>query len=515
MSERGPKTTPVLDWHGVWPGYASYDEEGNYFPQDMPRGIRLSVQEAVLTEPVFQLEQRWERSSVHYPAIIREPDRFRLWYLAYPDVDDPWVKAGNIPGKYPILWCYAESSDGYHWERPELGIYSFDGSTANNIMMACGKVGAMGYMHLMRNPKGPDEERYIAVGIEGEFKIDGRPATQKEYLDLTHKLQAAGDAGSIGERVDRQVVVKAGISPDGLHWTHLEEPILRTPYLLDTQNILAYDDSIGKYVIYLRSGRARRRAVARYEAESFRGPWANHLVVLTAEPDDPPDWSIYAPAYCRHPRGGHLMFFSPFRQAGDLLDVYLAVSHDGQLWARPERKPIIPLTDRYGGLYPTPELVELDRDTWGVMTMGCQHAHNYLAASAEDTLRLMKKHPSEFVWATWKRDRLVAIEADDYAEFTMSELECCGGQLQVNFKTHQPGAHIKVEIVDGGIPNRSSAENPPALAGFAFDNCDALSGDNLDGVVSWGGTSDLSALKGKNIHLRFRMARAKLFAVTL
>ena len=37
-----PRTTPVLDWHGVYPGYASYDKDGNYFPQDMPRGIQLS-----------------------------------------------------------------------------------------------------------------------------------------------------------------------------------------------------------------------------------------------------------------------------------------------------------------------------------------------------------------------------------------------------------------------------------------------------------------------------------------
>jgi hypothetical protein len=310
-------------------------------------------------------------------------------------------------------------------------------------------------------------------------------------------------------------VVKGGISADGLHWTHLEEPILRTPYLLDTQNILSYDESIGKYVIYLRSGRARRRSVARYEAEEFRGPWSNHQVVLTAEPDDPPDWSIYAPAYCRHPHGGHLMFFSPYRQASDLLDVYLAVSHDGQLWARPQRTPIIPVTERYGSLYPTPELVELDADTWAVMTMGCQHAHNSLAATPQDTLRRMMERPSEFVWATWKRDRLVAIEAEDYAEFTMTELACAGEQLKLNFKTHQPGAHIKVEIVDGGIPNRSSASLPPALAGFAFDDSDALAGDDLDGVVSWRGNSDLSDLRGKKIHLRLRMARARLFAVTL
>ena len=66
----------------------------------------------------------------------------------------------------------------------------------------------------------------------------------------------------------------------------------------------------------------------------------------------------------------HLMFFSPYRRASDLVDVYLATSYDGQLWYRPERKPIIPVSERYGSLYPTPELVELDQDHWGVLTSG-------------------------------------------------------------------------------------------------------------------------------------------------
>ena len=42
-----------------------------------------------------------------------------------------------------------------------------------------------------------------------------------------------------------------------------------------------------------------------------------------------------------------------------------------------------------------------------------------------------------------------------------------------------------------------------------------MAGDELAAVVSWRGKSDLSALKGQKIHLRFRMARAQLFAVTL
>ena len=506
MAESRTQTYPALDWHGIWPGYVNYDEDGHYLPQDLPSGLKLSVQPADQGEAVFSRQERWEKENVHYPTVIREEDRYRMWYVAFADPEDPWVKQANLPGKLTTLWCYAESEDGYNWERPNLGVFEFDGSTDNNIVFAAGESGGhYGYMNVMRDDHGDPQERYKAITIGGRFFVDGKPASEKEVIELRAARDAAGDAGEIGVNITSQMMILGGVSPDGIHWTHFEEPIMEPPWLLDTQNILQFDSAIGKYVIYLRSLHERRRAVSRYEADDFRGPWGNHHMVLTAEPDDPPDWDIYAPCYCPHPHGKHLMFFSPYRRASDLVDVYLATSHDGKLWFRPERTPIIPTSDRYGSLYPTPELVELSDDRWGLMTMGCPHPHNLFNHTLSH----------DFFWATWKRDRLVAWEADDYAEFALSEQECAGEQLRLNFATHQPGAFVKVEIVDGGLPSRATAAAPPPVPGFSFDDCDALSGDELDAVVSWKGKTDLSALAGKKVHLRFRMARTRLFAVDL
>ena len=518
MSELRPRTIPVLDWHGIFPGYVSYDVEGNYIPQDLPRGVVLSLQAAEPSQPVFRRERRWEAGNLLHPTVFREDGRMRMWYGALASVNDPWVKAGNIPGKYPGLWCYAESADGFHWERPNLGLYAYDGSTENNILLANGEISenGYGYMHMMRDPAGSADERYKGIGIRATFKIDGRSASKAQALELTARLQAAGDAGEIGERVSRQLDIVGGVSPDGLRWKHLDEPVMETPWLLDTQNILAYDDSIAKYVIYLRSGRARRRAVSRYEADDFRGPWSNHRMVLTAEPDDPVDWDIYAPCYCRHPSGGHLMFFSPFHRASDLLDVHLAVSHDSMLWARPERKPILRMAERYGGLWPAPEIVELDGDRWGLLTLASPAPHNvpYFYDSLRDT-GSFAEGDMVYLWAQWRRNRLVAWDAEDYAEFSLSEQLCAGEQLRLNYTTLQPGSFVRVEIVDGGMPNRLAAAAPPPAAGFSFADCDPLTGDDLEGLVSWQGNSDLSRFRGKEIHLRLRMARAKLFAYSM
>jgi hypothetical protein len=504
----GIKTVPILDWHGIWPGYVNYDTEGNYFPQDLPRGVRLSVQPAEISAPVLRGERKWEAGNIHYLSLALVDGRYRLWYMVYLRPDDPAVKAGRITGPYNAIWCYAESRDGFRWERPELGLYDYDGSRANNILMACGDPVPYVYFHVMVDPAGKPEERYKATSVAGEFYLDGKAVAPEEGRRLWKRRQAAGDAEDLGRRLTSKSVITAAVSADGIHWKHLAEPIARPPWLLDTQNILAYDPDIKKYLLYLRSHRARRRAVSRYEATDFRGPWENHVMVLTAEPDDPPDWDIYAPCYCRHPRGAHLMFFNPYQRASDLQEVHLAISHDGVTWVRPERRrPVIPRSERYGAFYPAPELVPLGEDRWGLLTLGVPYPHNKFAAEFAK--------PQEYFWATWKRDRLVALEADDYGEVALTEQPCAGEQLHLNLKTLQPGSFVKVEIVDGSLPDRARAALRPALAGYAFDDCEAVSGDHLAAVVRWKGKSDLSALRGKKIHLRLRMARAKLFAVTL
>lgn len=49
------------------------------------------------------------------------------------------------------------------------------------------------------------------------------------------------------------------------------------------------------------------------------------------------------------------------------------------------------------------------------------------------------------------------------------------------------------------------------LAGFTFAECDRLTGDSLDQVVTWQGNSDISRV-GEMVAIRLKMFQAKLFA---
>jgi len=68
-----------------------------------------------------------------YGTVLRENGRFRMWYLAWPHVNPKYNAESERPDYYRPIG-YAESSDGIHWTKPNLGLVEFRGSKANNIV---------------------------------------------------------------------------------------------------------------------------------------------------------------------------------------------------------------------------------------------------------------------------------------------------------------------------------------------------------------------------------------------
>lgn len=59
-----------------------------------------------------------------YGSVLHDGGRFRMWYQAWP---------ADWNGKDVSLVGYAESDDGVEWRKPDLGLYSYGGSTKNNL----------------------------------------------------------------------------------------------------------------------------------------------------------------------------------------------------------------------------------------------------------------------------------------------------------------------------------------------------------------------------------------------
>ena len=76
----------------------------------------------------------------------------------------------------------------------------------------------------------------------------------------------------------------------------------------------------------------------------------------------------------------------------------------------------------------------------------------------------------------------------------------------LNFQTQKEGGWIKAELIE---PPASPDAPEQATKGFGLEDADMLAGDELARVTTWWGSSDLSALRGRQVAIRLHMGRAK------
>jgi hypothetical protein len=123
--------------------------------------------------------------------VIREGDRFRMWYVARDD--DPDLVRSYDAGRI----CYAESADGFHWTKPNLKLVDYKGSTKNNI---CDIEPGAGNMDVLYDPDGPPERRYLMV---------------IEFMGWRHRKEV--------HTVGGPSITRFAASPDGFRWTMLQD----------------------------------------------------------------------------------------------------------------------------------------------------------------------------------------------------------------------------------------------------------------------------------------------------
>jgi len=123
--------------------------------------------------------------------VVRDGDKFRMWYVARDD--DPDLVRAYDTGRI----CYAESDDGYHWTKPNLGLVEYKGSKQNNI---CDIEPGAGNMDVLFQPDGPPERRYLMV---------------IEFMGWRHRKGL--------QTVNSPSITRFAASPDGYRWTMLQD----------------------------------------------------------------------------------------------------------------------------------------------------------------------------------------------------------------------------------------------------------------------------------------------------
>ncbi|MFN8710558.1 MAG: hypothetical protein ACK526_06370 [Planctomyces sp.] len=431
-------------------------------------------------ERLLESEHPWENATLNWFTVLNDGGRYRMWYECY-DVEG-WPTADDTS------FCYAESTDGVHWIKPELGLYEYRGSRKNNILFRqIGEGNFRSRVHgscVFLNPKGPPEHRYLCVS-QGLFQGIG----------------------------DRPYYIAGMSSPDGIHWTRLPKPICHV--FADSQYSGFYDSNRERYILYGRTGGRNGRAIGRSTSDHIE-EFPPLELTLQADEQHPGDADLYNPA-CG-PLPGHpgyfLMMPSLFRHGADTLDIHLAVSADGVHWTWPDSQtPFISLGDPGsfdgGSLYMA--------NGGGVLTGNDISFYYSGSLLKHEEVELDKLSQPEnrrvFTRAVCDRTRLVSLSApetisSDEGWFETPDFQCDGPAM-----LNTP-IELDADIAEGGhVQLEFMNRDGKVIRGRGRDDYrqKLVSRNRLQ--IQWQAPVETAEISDHQIRLRVHIRRASLFGI--
>jgi len=480
----GNKKQLFTDYFLIEPGYGvlSWKINDSRKPDNLPiyspYGVKIVMSYVdIIPTNIIPSINKYKNGEIigGYSTLLKDGDKYKLWYEAY----DSDFRNRRL--------CYAESKDGIHWVKPDLGLIEFQGSKHNNIVIK--GVGLEGTVFI--DPKAPLSERYKYIYVGGALKKE-----EIEQLDLNKDPAAT-----------KLISLKAMVSSDGLKWKKLNKVLL--VYKLDTQNVCFYDPFEKSYIAYVRgmlpmraSGVGSRRVVSRAVSKDFK-KFSKPVVVVKPELYDSFDTDVYTNAAQLLPDAGQVYIALPafYHRTSDDVEIMLYTSRDGIFWQRVSKEPFI--TVRKKGIirnfqvYAGVGIVPIEKDRWAFPLSIIYAGHN------TDFLYSQKE------WREWgriklgvvRRDGFTAVEAESKGEFFTIPMVFKGRKLKVNV-TGEEGGRIRVGIWD--------AKTDSPIKGYEIKDCDGIRTEAFYKTVSWHGNSDLSRLEGKPIRLRIELIRMRI-----
>jgi hypothetical protein len=469
----------------------------DYHIQSMTGLGRVYHQPVKHPVPVIMPDQPWEMGpergrSVNWVLGIEwSPTlgRYRMWYNA---------------GDYRRP-CYAESADGLTWTKPILNLSgtNFDGSgsKSNNII-------DLGYA-----PKDSDEQRPVII------RDDRDPDTNRRYKAVVLRLP---------ERTMRLL-----FSSDGLRWTWSGN----TLFTNSDEYRLLHDTLTGRYVFFGKVVTTNgRRNVTMATSVDFN-TWSANQHYFEADATDQTlgntrkaqwlsdtnrvqpvyinsqAWTdinnmpafIYEGLYLALPCISDYTGSSPaFKQDG-VLYPELTVSRDlAGPWNRLDRSPFINVSmknatnlyDQGMAITGQTQPVRVGDELWFYYT-GCVHTHAQFQSHGTDYLK------TAIHLAKLRLDGFASLHAGATAgSVVTTSLPVSGKSLYVNAAA-QAGT-LKAELLD--------ADTDTVIPGYTLAKSVAIKTDAVRARLQWQGVTDLSALAGRSVKIRFSVQNADLYS---
>ena len=433
---------------------------------DSLKGARLEMGHPRYAGVALKFDQPWEGPFSACVTVFKDGDRYRMYYRGLP--------AAIRDGSNNEVTCYAESQDGIRWTKPKLGLFEVKGTRENNVVMA----GAA-----------PCSHNFVPF-------VDTRPG-----VSGSQRYKAVGGLAPKG--------LFGFVSPDGIRWKKIRAQPLMTKGAFDSQNVVFWSAHEGCYVCYFRTWKGGFRWISRATSKDFLN-WSEPVEMEFGEA---PAEHLYTNQTCPYFRAPHIYVataarFLPGRKV--LTDEQAkAFGVDPRYYN--DCSDTVLMTSRGGNRYERRFLESFVRPGPGLrnwVSRSNYPSHGIIPTGpGQMSVHIRKEYaqPTAHVARyTLRTDGFVSVHGP-YAggEMITKRLVFSGRQLFINYATGAAGS-VRVEI---------QGADGKAIAGYGLGECDEVFGDEIERAVSWGGVSDVIALMGRPVRLRFVLKDADLYAI--
>ncbi len=456
--------------------------------------------------PLFVKEHDWEPEGYVVPSVLFDEEE-KSWKA--------WLDG------YGIGVFYFTSKDGIQWERPMLRLFpEFDKEPTNRVILTGSEIDVKNAppdkLDYMRSREAGWKYFGHASGVIKDMRDpDPQRRYKMAYLWINRQYQRPGVS-----KAGKLVAMGAAFSPDGIHWTPVNEPVSYAT--VDLPFHINYDEPRQRWVLY---GRAvgvvtpekkaaqaadpnlpynMGRAVIRCESADFIH-WTPEKgdLVLASDAQDSAMTEIYDMRRVAY-AGVDIGFIHMFHNDPDSVTqpIQLGISRDNKTWQRlSDRSPFLAM----GGLGEwdrsviSPPVADpvLIGDELRFYYTGRNQLHS-TRWKFEDEPKLLPPMPSPrgaLGLATIKRDRFVAMEA-----------------------SYRPGImRTKPFIHDGGTLHVNAAVKFGALTVSVIDDHGAslqkvtITGkDEID--LALPELTKIAGRKGQPMRLEFAVQNGRLFS---
>ena len=436
---------------------------------DQIKDLKLTMHSPRNEGPVLYFDRPWEGDFSAYCTIIKDGDLFRLYYRG--------LRQAGSDGSENEVTCYAQSDDGIHWVKPDLGLFEIDGTLDNNVILAEAAPVTHNFSPFLdANPHCLPRERYKALG-----------GTKKSGLI-------------------------AFTSDDGIHWQKMQEEPVFSEGLFDSQNVSFWSVSEGNYVCYFRTwtevGFEGFRSVGRTTSPDFIH-WSSPVQMKFGDTPLEHLYTQQTSPYYRAPQiyvsigarfmpnrkvisddQAHELGVNP-KYYNDCSDAFLMTTRGGDLYHRTFMesflRPGIGLQNWVSrSNYPALNVVQT-----GDHEMSLYVNENYAQSTSHLKRYSLRVDGFTSLRASYQPGELVT------KPFTFS-----GSQLEINYATSAAG-FIKIEIQD--------VEGNP-LPGYTLDEAEEIIGNEIRRIVHWQDREDLIDLGSMPVRMHILMKDADLYS---